>query len=146
MHSALIGEPPNTEEDFYIVRGILRRFGLDKLDPALGAPIPPLRPPNAHFETRGPSLIAVHSICIVLLILITGSRLLIRGLHRGVKWGWDDWVIIPGAVSVFRLRGEGPWLTTRDVGRHHCVVCVRHFCCDVWWGREAYLECHISRV
>lgn len=36
----------------------------------------------------------------VLVILITGSRLLIRALHHGLKWGWDDWFMIVALVSV----------------------------------------------
>ena len=97
--SALIGQPPSTAEDYWIVKGILARLG-SHADPALGVLVPPARPPNANFETRSPQIVAADSVCIALVILITGSRLLIRALHHGLKWGWDDWVIILGSVGV----------------------------------------------
>lgn len=99
MASALIGQPPNTDEDYYIARGIILKLGLD-LDPAKGVAIPPLRPPGAHFETRGPSIAAAHAMCVVVIVLVTGTRLLIRALHHRVKWGWDDWLMIPAAVGL----------------------------------------------
>lgn len=98
MTSALIGQPPNNQEDYWIVLGIIRKLGLH-LDPAKGVLIPPARPPSARFETRGPRIIAADVLVIVLVILITGSRVLIRALYRRLKWGWDDWFIILASVG-----------------------------------------------
>lgn len=114
MVSAFIGQPPNNQEDYYIVQGIFRRFGLEGLDPAKGAQLPPARPPNAHYESRGPGIIAANSVCIVLIILITGSRLLVRALYRGLRWGWDDWAIMLAAVSRF-AELESRMLLTREM-------------------------------
>ena len=105
MQSAYIGQPPNTQEDFYIVRGILRKFSINA-DPSKGAHIPPTRPPNAPFETRGSQIVALNVVVITLIILITVVRLMIRALHRGLKWGWDDWTIILGVLSILDSCGE----------------------------------------
>lgn len=106
MASALIGTPPHTQEDYYIVLGIFRRFGF-KGDPAQGAKFPPARPVDDHYHSRGPGYIGEFSVLIFLTVFIVGSRLLIRALSRAVKWGWDDWLIIPAAVSpVRRARAE----------------------------------------
>lgn len=95
--SALLGEPPNTEDDYYIVKGIIQRFHIHGLDPAKGIHLG-ARPLHAQNKSRAPQIIPGSIACIVLIIFITGSRLCIRALHPKVKWGWDDWLIIPGAV------------------------------------------------
>lgn len=33
------------------------------------------------------------------MVLITGSRLVLRATRRDLRWGLDDWIIIPAAVS-----------------------------------------------
>lgn len=143
--SALIGQPPSTVEDYWIVKGILASLG-SHADPAQGVLIPPARPPNAHFETQSPQIVAADSVCMVLVILITGSRLLIRALHHGLKWGWDDWFMIVASVGVLGSWGEW-WrsLTAGDVERGRDMV----FFCDCngnerW--RKAYLVRHLSRI
>lgn len=99
MVSALIGQPPNGEEDYLIVKGIMRRIGLEGLDPAKGILIPPARPVNDQYRSRGPGILAGDSVCIFLIVLITGARLLIRAFYRGLQWGWDDWLILLASVS-----------------------------------------------
>lgn len=98
--SALIGQPPKTEDDYWIVRSLLLVAGLNNVDPKLGAKIPPARPPpdRYHFETRGPGIIAGMSVCIVIMVSVTVARLLLRWFKGSVRFGADDWLIIPGAV------------------------------------------------
>lgn len=55
-------------------------------------------PPNIRDHSRGQRIVSACIILIILITLITGSRLLIKGLHQKLKWGWDDWFIIPAAV------------------------------------------------
>ena len=99
MVSAVMGQPPNNQQDFWIVKGIIRRYGLKGRDPAEGVQIPPLRPLNDDYHSRGPGIIAANCVCIFLTLLFTGSRLLIRALYRGLRWGWDDWLILAASVS-----------------------------------------------
>ncbi|KAI9815931.1 MAG: hypothetical protein M1827_001923 [Pycnora praestabilis] len=98
--SALVGQPPLNSDDYYIVRALLREAGLFNLDPKNGAMLPPARPPNYHYHTRGPGIIAGMSLVIAFVVLITGARLMLRSFRRELKWGWDDWVIIPSAMGV----------------------------------------------
>lgn len=100
--SALIGQPPANQNDYWIVLGIMRKIGLENLDPAKGILLPPPRPINDHYRSRGPGIIAANSVCIFLIIFFTGSRLFIRGLYRSLQWGWDDWIISVAMVSSVR--------------------------------------------
>lgn len=98
--SAFVNTPPETEADFWIVRSILLAVGLQDVDPSKGTKIPPFRPsPDQYqFESRGPNIVAGAAVGIGIMVLFTGSRLLLRYLKSGLQWGWDDWFIIPGVV------------------------------------------------
>lgn len=98
--SALFGTPPITEDDLWIVKGVYRFLGLTgKVDPKKGLPLKAKKPPNYVFESWGDYAIRTSAALIVLMVLITGSRLLLRATRRDLRWGPDDWVIIPAAVS-----------------------------------------------
>ena len=99
--SALYGTPPNNEEDLSIVKGIMKLFGIppSALNPNRGIPLRIHPPPNYRYESRGANAIAAVSVVITLIILITGGRLLLRWKRHDLRWGPDDWVIIPAAVS-----------------------------------------------
>ena len=101
VKSALVGQPPLTQDDYWIVRGNLLEYGLEKLDPSKGLQIPPFRPPpdKYHFHTRGPAIIAVCSVSIVIMLFATIARLLVRKLKKDLKFGRDDWLIIPATVN-----------------------------------------------
>jgi hypothetical protein len=100
--SALIGSPPATEADFWIVRSFQLAAGLpgENVDPSKGAVFPPFRPtPDQYrFETRGPEMITGASIAIGMMVLFTGTRVLLRSLKSGMQWGADDYLIVPGVV------------------------------------------------
>lgn len=98
--SALWGQPPNSERDYQIVRGLLFSYGFpSSTDPALGVPTKQHAPPHYRFESRGPGVIGGLVVAILLSFLITGTRLLLRGCCKDLRWGLDDWVIIPAAVG-----------------------------------------------
>lgn len=99
--SAKYGTPPNTETDLWIVKGIIKLFHIPPgvIDPTKGFPLRIHPPPNYHYERRGIRAIASVSVVITLIVLITGGRLLLRWKRRDLRWGPDDWVIIPAAVS-----------------------------------------------
>lgn len=100
VRSALVGQPPATDEDLWIVKGNLLLTGLTKLDPHKGLMIPPFRPPpdKYHFQTRQPAIIAVSSVLIVVMLVITVARLLLRRLKKEMKFGPDDWLMIPALI------------------------------------------------
>lgn len=100
INSALWGEPPNSERDYQIIRGLFFFYKIPlSTDPGLGFPTHLHAPPDYHFETRGPGVIAGLVVAIVLSFLITGTRLLLRSCRKDLRWGLDDWVIIPAAVG-----------------------------------------------
>jgi hypothetical protein len=98
--SAFFQQPPKTEDDYWIARSLLLPTGL-KLDPKKGIKLGPPRPPPDlyHFETKGPGVIAGSTVCIVIMVSITFTRLLLRWFKASVRFGADDWLIIPGLVS-----------------------------------------------
>lgn len=98
--SALYGTPPATEDDLWIVKGVYRVVGLTgKVDPQKGLPLRAKKPPNYVFESWGDHAIRASAALIVLMVLMTGSRLVLRATRHDLRWGLDDWVIIPAAVS-----------------------------------------------
>lgn len=62
--------------------------------------IPPRRPPpdEYHFQTRGPAVIAVCSVAMAVMIFVTVARLMVRKLRKDLKFGLDDWLIMPAMV------------------------------------------------
>ena len=102
--SAVIGQPPNNQDDFFIVRGLMRVMGLPDgvLDPAKGLQLPLKRPATDEYPlsypNKGPGVIAALSVAITLVVLITGTRLQLRFFRKDLHWGWEDIVIIPAAV------------------------------------------------
>ncbi|KAH7392175.1 hypothetical protein DE146DRAFT_132968 [Phaeosphaeria sp. MPI-PUGE-AT-0046c] len=98
MESAYFNTPPANELDEQIAAGLLLLTGLtpDIKDPKNGVKIPPFRPTeNYHFETKGPAVIIALSVCMVVLTIITFLRLGIRLFVHGIRFGADDWLIIP---------------------------------------------------
>ena len=109
MPSALIGQPPETPEDYWIIKGFLRLSGIPDgvVDPSHGLPLPLKRPENYRYETKGPRLLIGTCFAMALIVLITGTRLGLRAFRRDLKWTLDDWIIIPAAVGIFpKLNGE----------------------------------------
>ena len=99
--SAKVGQPPVTQDDYYIARGILVSIGLFKLDPHKGAKLPPAKPsPDYEYTSRGPSMVAGSIASIIIMLIVTGLRLAIRLRERRLHFGLDDWIIIPGVVRV----------------------------------------------
>jgi hypothetical protein len=106
--SALIGTPPATESDYWIVRSFQLAAGIpaENVDPSQGAVFPPFRPPPDQyvFETRGPEMITGASVAIGVMLFFTITRVLLRSSKTGLQWGADDYLIIPGVV----------WLTSTN--------------------------------
>ncbi|KAG8527141.1 uncharacterized protein KY384_008570 [Bacidia gigantensis] len=84
--SAYFGEPPLSSGDVTIMKGL---FGSTK--PPKRVPVPPGEP-----KTAAPGLVVGLSFAIVIVVFITGARLLTRIFRKGQVFGWDDWIVIPG--------------------------------------------------
>ncbi|KKY13323.1 putative integral membrane protein [Diplodia seriata] len=79
--SALIGSPPATENDFWIVKGMLRAVHLDgKLDAEKGYSLLPKRPDDYQYEEKRAAIIAGMSVCIFVMVSVTVARLAIMAI------------------------------------------------------------------
>lgn len=99
--SALFGQPPNNQDDWFIVRALAREAGIpdDMFDPSHGIPLLIQRPPNSHYVSKGPSIIASTTVAMALVVLITGVRLGLRYFRKDLKVGYDDYIILPAALT-----------------------------------------------
>ncbi|ORY71597.1 uncharacterized protein BCR38DRAFT_13765 [Pseudomassariella vexata] len=96
--SAFVGQPPNTEDDYYVVRGLLRLAGLVDADPSLGY-IHAARPPPANYTytSRQPRIVAGLIIVMVAIVSATSARLFLRASMSQMRFGADDWATIAAA-------------------------------------------------
>lgn len=99
--SALIGSPPTSNIDYWIVKGMLRAVHMDgKFDADKGYNLLPKRPEGYQYEEKRTSIIAGMSVCIFVMATVTVARLALRLFRTGLRWGADDWMLIPGAVRL----------------------------------------------
>ena len=107
--SALLGHPPNNEHDALIIKGYWKIAAADQhgnLPPTINTSIIPIMtPPNAPHDSHQSSAIASPIVVIILTIIITGTRLLLRIFRRELRWGSDDWAILVGALGVVTFYG-----------------------------------------
>ena len=99
--SAVVGHPPASQDDIFIVKGLLRVLHVPEalIHPERGFPPSVPRPPEVHYRSRGVDIAAGAAVTIGLVALITGTRLALRWRRQSLQWGLDDWFIIPAAVS-----------------------------------------------
>ena len=98
--SALFGQPPATENDFWIVKGILFNEGMVDADPAKGLPM--AQAPRPNHENRSVSIVAGLTLSIFFVVSITATRIIARKALSSASLGWDDTLIVIAAVCVLR--------------------------------------------
>ncbi|KAH7376498.1 hypothetical protein B0T11DRAFT_309266 [Plectosphaerella cucumerina] len=101
--SALIGAPPNNDRDTNIVRVWFRGYGTNDADPSLGMIFTAKRPENYVYESKQPGMIADMVIMILVIIMSTVGRLLVRTRGKYTQFGADDWVIVVAATLAYYL-------------------------------------------
>ncbi|KAI4274582.1 MAG: hypothetical protein L6R38_006053 [Xanthoria sp. 2 TBL-2021] len=95
--SALYGRPPNTDNDYWIVKALLFEMKIADADPVQGLPFehfPPLSD-----ENRSGSIIAAVTISIFFIVAVTATRLVARKTIRTSSLGWDDALISVAALG-----------------------------------------------
>lgn len=95
--SAFVGLPPNTQRDWYIVRGLLRAVGMEDADPAEGYVLAP-KDDGDNYNSKRPAVIAGLIIVLVAITFVTGARLALRASMSQMRFGTDDWATIAAAV------------------------------------------------
>lgn len=99
--SALIGLKPNTQDDYWIIKAMLREaYGTDKSNPDDGYTLVPVLPIDQQSEDKGTTILVGMSFCIVIMVVATCCRLAFRLLRPALRWGVDDCVLIPAMVCV----------------------------------------------
>lgn len=99
--SALLGQPPNNENDALIILGWWKLlYGANPPPPGYPSTIPAPVPPNAPHDSLQAYVIGTSALIIFLTTLITGTRLFLRLYRRELRWGADDWAILLGASGV----------------------------------------------
>lgn len=96
MPSAFIGQPPNTERDWFIVRGLLRLVGMGDIDPALGY-ILAAKDTGENDGSKRPAVIGGLIACLVVISCVTIARLALRTSMTSMRVGKDDWATIAAA-------------------------------------------------
>ena len=137
--SALLGTPPNTEEDVLIIKGFWRAQGVPYSPDGMSSIIPSGAPPNPPHDSGAAYSTVWPIVIIVLTTIITGARLLLRIFLRDLRWGPDDWAILVGALGVVAFfgldvaiglnagGGRHMWDITYAQFRQFFVVCGRSF-------------------
>lgn len=112
MSSAHVGEPPNTQRDWYIVRGLLRVVGLTDADPAKGYVVAVTASDTGEeYTSKRPAVIAGLIVVLVAITAVTGSRIALRASMSHMRFGADDWATIAAAVCAWdprRRASPGP--------------------------------------
>lgn len=96
--SALIGAPPNNQDDFYIIRGWYRSYGLYNANSSAGFVYAAKRPIDGGSESKQAAVIAGMVIVILAIIVPTVARVVVRLRENQTRFGSDDWAIIAATV------------------------------------------------
>ena len=100
VQSALVGQKPANQHDKDIIEGFWR-FINRHYGPG-GPPHPSIIPkkpvPGASDQSNVPRVYGVSFAMFFFILLITTARLLTRALKKQLKWGSDDWAIIPATI------------------------------------------------
>ncbi|KAJ1333144.1 hypothetical protein MN608_03134 [Microdochium nivale] len=115
--SAIFGQPPATDGDYSIIRGIYRLYAIPPEDPAAGFVHALQAPPGYVFETQATSIVIGNVFVVLAMIIPTTARLVLRAKKDSVlRFGWDDWTILmamivglgyPITQIVLNLKGVG---------------------------------------
>ena len=99
--SAYVGQPPLTPDDTLTIHGWQVLRGQRTADPSKGLKIalrPP--PPGQPHESVTAAMTAGAVVSMVLMMIFTGTRLLVRVTNRDLRWGRDDWAILVATVGL----------------------------------------------
>lgn len=97
--TAKFGQPPVSANDEYVVYYFRLLFKIpNPSNVTEGILMFPGPQPNFPYDTRAKGLVALASIAIVSMTLMTTTRIFIRLNTNRTKLGSDDWLMIPATV------------------------------------------------
>jgi hypothetical protein len=97
--SAFIGQPPSSQRDYYIVKGLLRTVGMRDANPMMGYFLAARPPVDYVHESRVVGVQVGLVVVMLSIALPTTVRLVLRARKEQMRFGWDDWAILVAAVS-----------------------------------------------
>lgn len=97
--SAFLGQPPNNLNDYHIVRGIFRTYGLYTVNASLGYVPAYATPAEFTHDSKQPAIIAGMAIVIAVIVASTATRLALRAFKPMLLFGWDDWTVLLASVN-----------------------------------------------
>ena len=100
-NSALVGQPPATNDDRLIIRGYARTLDVaeNMLDPTQIFPLYAIKSIDSASDVSKNILVTCMTLAIALILLTTGTRLCLRVFRKDLSIGYDDLVIIPAAIG-----------------------------------------------
>lgn len=98
--SAFLGQPPNNTDDYHIVRGILRYYGLYTANASLGFVPAYATPAEFTHDSKQPAIIVGMAIVIFVIVGSTATRLALRAFKPTLHFGWDDWTVLLASVNL----------------------------------------------
>lgn len=147
-HSAYLNTPPANDLDRKIAKGMYLYFGTIPNDTMLaeGVIIPPFRPDNYQFESKGPGIIAGLSVCIAIIVIVTLTRLYLRIFVQSLKFGTDDYIIIPAfLLAVAYPALQIAMVTYGGAGKHMFDITYQEY--DIYkWVRTDSSSSSLSEI
>ena len=130
--SALFGQPPASDDDYYVIKGFLRQFGLpdNLIHPEMGIMFPIKAPGPGPYSSNSAGIIAGSSIAIALITFITGTRLYLRIFRRDLKVGLDDVFIGIAALGAVTWLALTICIATIGGAGKHIYAVTYH---ELWW-------------
>lgn len=106
--SAFVGDPPNTQRDWWITAGLLRAIGFVDVDPAEGYFVAALTKDQtpSPYHSKRPAIIGGLITVIVAIVGVTGTRLILRASVSHMRVGADDWATLAAAVGFYFTRAN----------------------------------------
>lgn len=102
VKSAFLGQPPNNIDDYHIVRGIFRYYGLYTANASLGYVPAYALPAEFTHDSKQPAITAGMVIVIFVIVASTVTRLALRALKPMLHFGWDDWTVLLASVNILQ--------------------------------------------
>ncbi|KAI5198180.1 hypothetical protein E4T39_06935 [Aureobasidium subglaciale] len=117
--SACLGQPPATQDDFWIVKGMYRAAYSFNKDPSVGYLFVPKKPDNYEYNDKQAGIILGMAVAIAIMFLTTALRLALRQFKTGVRFGADDWILIPAVIMAILYPILQIVMVTRGGGGRH---------------------------
>lgn len=103
------------------MEGILLKIGLTTLDPSDGVSMEPEAPEPYFYETKRHEILAGCAICIIIMAAITLTRLYLRWTSPRLRWGPDDWLMIPSLIMALAYPAIQMAMVTHGGAGQHMV-------------------------